>query len=68
MRARSLNKGTRVITRTGGGGGYGDPLARPVGEVLDDVRSGLVSREKALELYGVRVGADMSVEADSRRR
>jgi len=32
------------------------------------VRSSLVSREKAAELHGVRIGADMTVEADSRRR
>jgi N-methylhydantoinase B len=59
MRARPFKKGTRIVTRTGGGGGYGDPFARPASEVLEDVRCGLVSREKAHELYGVRIDAGM---------
>ena len=68
MRARRFEKGTRVVTRTGGGGGYGDPLARPVNEVLEDVRSGLVSRQNAWELYGVTIDAEMAVaESESRR-
>jgi N-methylhydantoinase B len=37
----------------GGGGGYGDPLQRPVEKVLKDVRNGFVSIEKAKEDYGV---------------
>ena len=57
MRARPFKKGTRVVTRTGGGGGYGDPLARPFSEVLEDFRWGVVSREKAWEAYGVRIDA-----------
>jgi N-methylhydantoinase B len=68
MRARPFKKGTRIITRTGGGGGYGDPLARPLSEVLEDVRCGLVSREKADELYGVWIDSGMNAaEAESRR-
>jgi len=67
MRARPFKKGTRIVTRTGGGGGYGDPFARSLNEVSEDVRSGLVSGEKACELYGVRVDARMrAVEAESR--
>ena len=61
MRARAFKRGTRIVTRTGGGGGYGDPFARPASEVLEDVRCGLVSREKARELYGVRIDAEMKV-------
>jgi N-methylhydantoinase B len=61
MSARSFKKGTRIVTRTGGGGGYGDPFARPASEVLDDVRYGLVSREKARELYGARIDEEMKV-------
>ena len=61
MRAKAFKRGTRIVTRTGGGGGYGDPFARPASEVLEDVRCGLVSREKARELYGVRIDAEMKV-------
>jgi N-methylhydantoinase B len=69
MRARLFKKGTRIVTRTGGGGGYGDPLTRPVSEVLEDVRCALVSPEGAHELYGVRIDPQMNAEeAESRRR
>jgi N-methylhydantoinase B len=61
MRAKPFKRGTRIVTRTGGGGGYGDPFARSASEVLEDVRCGLVSREKARELYGVRIDAEMKV-------
>jgi N-methylhydantoinase B len=68
MRARPFKKGTRIITRTGGGGGYGDPLVRPLSEVLEDVRCGLVSREKARELYAVSIDAGLKrAEPESRR-
>jgi N-methylhydantoinase B len=36
-----------------GGGGYGDPRLRPVEAVLEDVRDGLLSPEKAERSYGV---------------
>jgi N-methylhydantoinase B/oxoprolinase/acetone carboxylase alpha subunit len=61
MRARPFKKGTRIVTRTGGGGGYGDPFARPASEVLEDVRCGLVSLKKARELYGVHIDPNMKV-------
>ena len=44
---------TLVRTLTGGGGGYGDPLARPAAEVLRDVREGYVSAAAAERDYGV---------------
>ena len=58
---RSVRKGTRVPIRagslvsisTGGGGGYGDPLARPAESVQADVIDGYISRESAREQYGV---------------
>jgi hypothetical protein len=36
-----------------GGGGYGDPLERPIDDVREDVRQGYVSVKPAAELYGV---------------
>jgi N-methylhydantoinase B len=42
-----------VIIRTGSGGGWGNPLDRDPARVLDDVRSGFVSRESAERDYGV---------------
>ena len=52
MRARELPSGTIVETRTGGGGGYGDPLERARELVTRDVRQGLVSEEAARREYG----------------
>ncbi len=43
---------------TPGGGGYGDPLARPAERVLADVREGTVSAEAAERDYGVVLTAD----------
>ena len=39
----------------GGGGGWRDPMTRPVEWVLDDVIDGFVSTEKARESYGVAI-------------
>ncbi|GKY87709.1 hydantoinase B/oxoprolinase family protein [Sinisalibacter aestuarii] len=55
MRARALPKGTLVVTRTGGGGGYGDPLARPFAEIQTDLDRGWLSGEAARRDYGVVV-------------
>ncbi|HUB95662.1 MAG TPA: hypothetical protein VL993_07080, partial [Stellaceae bacterium] len=44
---------SEVIVRTGGGGGWGDPLQRDPELVRWDVVEGYVSREAALADYGV---------------
>ena len=62
MRARELPAGTVIDTRTGGGGGYGHPKARPTREVQSDVQLGFVSREAAWTEYGVRLRPDLSVD------
>jgi N-methylhydantoinase B len=62
MRARALPAGTEVDTRTGGGGGNGDPFARAFDAVALDVRRGLVSSEAAWKQYGVRVRPDFTVD------
>jgi N-methylhydantoinase B len=56
---------------TPGGGGYGDPLARPAERVLADVREELVSPEAAERQYGVVLTADhqqLDVAATEQRR
>ena len=50
-----LNRGDRIIMRTAGGGGYGNPLERRAERVIDDVLNLRVSPEAAEELYGVVV-------------
>jgi len=70
-----LERGDTLIIRTPGGGGYGDPLERIPGLVLEDVLNGLVSPEAAERDYGVvvdrermRVLADDTEELRSSRR
>jgi N-methylhydantoinase B len=48
-----LKGGDVVSQRTGGGGGFGSPLERPVEDVVRDVQEGYVSVAAAEELYGV---------------
>jgi N-methylhydantoinase B len=50
-----IPRGTRWYQRAGGGGGYGEPHQRPVERVLEEVRHGTLSREKAKSDYGVVV-------------
>src|SRR5215211_1377859 len=53
-----LKTGDAFRVRSGGGGGYGSPLERPVADVAADVRQGYVTLEAAAELYGVVVDPD----------
>jgi N-methylhydantoinase B len=50
-----LEAGDAFRVRSGGGGGHGSPLTRPVETVVEDVKQGYVSVEAAAELYGVVV-------------
>jgi len=54
---------TDVIVRTGGGGGWGDPLERDPEKVRADVLEELVSSEAAREQYGVVLDAGRAVDA-----
>ena len=54
--------GERVININPGGGGYGNPLRRPVSSVLEDVRNGLVSLEGARREYGVAIDGNGQVD------
>jgi N-methylhydantoinase B len=53
-----LKPGDAYRLRSGGGGGYGSPLARDIAAVRNDVRQGYVSAEAAQNLYGVVVDAE----------
>lgn len=54
--------GDRIIFRTAGSGGWGDPLERDAALVARDVADDITSREKALADYGVVLGGDGSVD------
>jgi N-methylhydantoinase B len=53
--ALELQPGERIVSRSGGGGGYGDPLDRDPASVLEDVLEGWVSVEQAAAVYGVEL-------------
>jgi len=54
--------GAEAIVRTGGGGGWGDPIERDPAVVRSDVLEELVSREAALEHYGVVLRDDLTLD------
>ena len=51
-RAR-VKAGDAYILRSGGGGGFGSPLERPIENVQHDVRQGYVTLQAAHDYYGV---------------
>jgi N-methylhydantoinase B len=57
-----VSVGASAIVRTGGGGGWGDPLERDVGKVVEDVREDMISREAARDLYGVVLDDDFRLD------
>ena len=59
-----LKKGARVVARTGGGGGYGNPLERNPAAVVEDVLNGYVSLQAARNLYGVVITEADEPQAD----
>jgi N-methylhydantoinase B len=53
-----IKAGDAFRLRSGGGGGYGSPLDRPVEDVRNDVRQGYVSVHEAAVFYGVVIDGD----------
>lgn len=49
----TMNKGDQLIIETSGGGGYGDPKLRDRKELSSDVKDGLISVERAENIYGL---------------
>ncbi|RDJ19944.1 hydantoinase B/oxoprolinase family protein [Bosea caraganae] len=64
-----LSAGDVISLRTPAGGGYGDPLTRDTGKVLDDVLDGFVSFDEARDIYGVELdGAEIDLAATGAAR
>ena len=62
-------EGTLYFQQAGGGGGWGDPRKRAEGRVLEDVRNGVVSLDKACEDYGVFIDpTTWSVDEEETRK
>jgi N-methylhydantoinase B len=53
---------SEVIVRTGGGGGWGDPLERDPAAVRADVLEEFISAKSAHEDYGVVLRDDLSLD------
>ncbi|MFC3959136.1 hydantoinase B/oxoprolinase family protein [Halovivax cerinus] len=65
MMRGSFEPGEVLSNRSGGGGGYGDPLDRDPEAVREDVVDGYVSPEAARADYGVVVSADGELDRDA---
>ncbi|MER7542548.1 hydantoinase B/oxoprolinase family protein [Actinomadura sp.] len=57
-----LADGERIVSITAGGGGYGPPTDREPERVRDDVREGWITAERARDVYGVVLRADLSID------
>ena len=60
--AMALGENDVVFARVCGGGGVGDPLARTAARVATDVADGWVSPQSALEIYGVVIAEDGTLD------
>ena len=56
-----VSAGDRILFKTAGSGGWGDPLDRNPEDVARDVRYDLVSRQSAESAYGVLLADDLKV-------
>ena len=68
---QTFERGDRFIMRIPSGGGYGNPLERPVESVYEDYLDGLISEQKARDSYGVVItdgNVDTEATADLRSR
>ncbi len=50
---REITSASRVILKTAGGGGYGNPFDRPPEKVLEDVKEHFIGIDRAKSDYGV---------------
>ena len=60
-----VKKGDICEIYSAGGGGFGDPLTRPIEKVLEDARNEIISLESAIIDYGVAIDKDtMTVDEE----
>ena len=60
----TIKPGDTITNMNPGGGGYGNPLERPIEMVVSDVRNGLVSIKGAKDEYGVVIKNKKTLEVD----
>jgi N-methylhydantoinase B len=57
-----VQPGEVIVSRCNGGGGYGDPREREPERVLEDVRRGWVSVERARDVYAVAITPERTID------
>jgi N-methylhydantoinase B len=60
-----LGVGDTYVLESGGGGGFGDPIERPIDAIAQDVRLGYISPEAARRDYAVVCDAAGIVDANA---
>ena len=63
-----LEAGDAYVLESGGGGGFGNPLERPLQAVVADVRAGYISAETAERDYAVAVSGKPAMLDEQRTR
>ena len=53
-----VEPGTRIVLRTAGGGGFGDPFERMPQDVAHDIEEGLINSSRARDEYGVVINQE----------
>jgi N-methylhydantoinase B len=59
-----LEPGQIIVGVAQGGGGFGDPKERAPQRVVEDVREGYISQERARSVYGVAVNQDFELDKE----
>jgi N-methylhydantoinase B len=59
-----INTGDVIRIHTGNGAGYGDPQARPPEKVLEDIRLGYLTPERARAIYGTTIDEGDGARSD----
>ena len=57
-----LKKGETVISYSAGGGGYGDPVERPIEKVFKDYKDQIISKIKAKNTYKVIINDEDEID------
>ena len=65
---RELHPGDVIRVLSGGGGGFGNPLERPLASVQNDLLQGYVSPDAARQTYGVVAGDDLRIDVEETTR
>ena len=62
-----MKKGESFQNYSAGGGGWGNPYAREIERIIDDIKNGYISRESAEKDYGLIVKDDYTYEENEER-